>query len=403
MSLEFFFGGSPLSVYIHIPFCTEKCGYCDFFSLSGRHPDQKRRTISNILDQLLWFFKHHPDSRIATLYIGGGTPSSIGVEVSEELFSGIHNLGAGWNDSLAEWTVEVNPETLTPELLTLYRDAGVTRLSVGMQTFSRRLLTSIGRTGSPDANLQALDIISGEWEGDVSLDLITCMPDQLMSEGVEDIDTITAWDPGHFSLYTLTVEPGTPLAGHIAAGRIRDPGESQDALVEIWHMQREMLKEAGYEQYEISNYAKPGKQSLHNLSYWRMLPYLGCGPGAVSTLPTTRGPARIENSRYLGSFSFDSKDTAMELISPMSFFIEHVMMGLRLSEGLSLKRLEGVFDVDPLAQMRNTYDAWRRRDLIEKVGQYIRLSELGRMYLDTFLREMVTELNYTNFSVIHWP
>ena len=185
------------------------------------------------------------------------------------------------------------------------------------------------------------------------------------------------------------------------SGRIIAPNDSQG--VRVWQAQIEALKRAGYDHYEVSNYAKTGKRSRHNLGYWRMKPYIGCGPSAVSTLPSRHGPVRIENTRNLAVFAADSAGASMETISAKSFFIEHLMMGLRLSDGISVEHLSVVFGIDPLDPIRSTYRNWRNRGLIDLDGDFLRASEAGRMFLDSFLRETVAELADSSFEVVRWP
>jgi oxygen-independent coproporphyrinogen III oxidase len=352
---------------------------------------------------------------VTSLYVGGGTPSSIGIDATALLLGKLSKILPLRKDHPGnfEFTIEVNPESVTQELLGLYHEMGVNRLSVGVQTFSDSNYTRIGRVGTPEQTRRALEMIADAWDGEFSLDLISALPGQTIKSGLADVREALSYAPHHISLYTLTIEPGTPLHNDLKIGKIKPPGDSE---ITVWERQILLLEDSGYDRYEISNYALPGCRSRHNMSYWHMLPYLGCGPAAVSTLPSTAGPVRIENHRSLryfkdplippadDPFTSDTKlkyGESYEHISPAAFFLEHLMVGLRLSDGIERSRIETIFGIDPLIPLRRTLEKWQ--ESVEIDAKHLKLTKAGRNFLDGFLQDAAFELDEYPFPIPAWP
>ena len=235
------------------------------------------------------------------------------------------------------------------------------------------------------------------------MDLLTALPGQTIAEGLAEMVELLSYSPDHVSLYTLTVEPGTRLNRDLESGRI--PPQS-DGEIAVWEEQMQLLQETGFEQYEISNFALSGCRSRHNMAYWRLEPYLGCGPAAVSTLPGTNGPLRIENCCDIERFNnhygaLSGRGESVEPVSPGSFFLEHLMVGLRLSDGVDRPRLEKVFGVDPVAPIANTLDKWG--NMVETDSSMIRLTNAGRLFLDSFLKDAALEIESHTIPSCRWP
>ena len=225
-----------ISIYIHVPFCVRKCGYCDFFSIADADDFTISHTIASILHQLVYYYTQLAAPRVTSLYIGGGTPSSIGLSATRMLLSGISRIiGAdNLNADDFEYTIEANPESITDDLLGVYKSAGINRLSVGIQTFSRKYYSLIGRYGSPEIAREALELLRKHWTGRLNLDLMTAFPGQSPEEGTTDVEELLSYSPDHVSLYTLTVEPGTPLCNDLKEGKISAAG---DDAVDVWEIQ----------------------------------------------------------------------------------------------------------------------------------------------------------------------
>ncbi len=284
------------------------------------------------------------DARVETLFIGGGTPSCLPPPERESLLRAYTSLRP------SEWTVESNPETLDESFLDSCAEAGVTRLSVGIQSLSTRHLKTLRRHATRAQAMAAIRLLQSRWHGQLNLDFITGIPGQTVSEVREDLAVLGDGWPDHVSLYQLTVEPGTPLEDLVDEGRIRLNRGQQDE--ELWLAGRDELMRRGYLQYEVSNFCLRDRECRHNLRYWRIEPYAGAGPGSVSTLPVAwaaRAAARPDLAEddasivrftaprdiatfLQGQSHFWGAET--ETISPADFLLENVMMGLRLSGGI---------------------------------------------------------------------
>jgi oxygen-independent coproporphyrinogen-3 oxidase len=269
------------SLYIHIPFCLgRKCDYCDFFSLPVTQDD---RRIPAYIERLLvdaeqWLTRFQV-RWIPTVYIGGGTPSILGAAGMGRLLTGIAKL---WDTPPQELTVEANPETADEAFLASCREGGVTRLSLGVQTFHEASRRAVHRQGTAALLRERLKAARAVFGSTFSADLMTGLPFQDEAAVLRDIETLLAFEPGHVSLYALTPEPGTPLAAW--GPDVMKNLPQGDAADELWLAGRSTLEKAGYRQYEVSNFSLPGHECLHNLRYWRMENWIGLGPGASSTL-----------------------------------------------------------------------------------------------------------------------
>ncbi|MGA2977305.1 MAG: coproporphyrinogen-III oxidase family protein, partial [Spirochaetia bacterium] len=341
-----------LSLYIHVPFCTDKCLYCDFYSVPCRTVSDQ--VLAAVIDQTIGQARFFLDAaahgrRVETLFIGGGTPSVLPRKELEKLFSSLSDLGC------AEWTVEANPETLDDSFLSLCRDAGVTRLSVGIQTLQEKHLRLLRRRASKEDALSAIRRLGQGWQGEVNLDFIAGIPGQTVQEVRDDLSVLEGSWPSHVSLYQLTVEPDTRLAALVNSGEIALNTPDQDEA--LWFAGKGALENRGYQQYEVSNFCLPGRECRHNLRYWRIDPYAGAGPAAASTLPGSwimpvlkdRGAAdlsspvfRLSNPKDIHAFLQGPEalwGMEIESIAPRDFLLENLMMGLRMARGIPSDQL----------------------------------------------------------------
>jgi len=273
-----------LSLYIHIPFCCRKCSYCDFYSISGFQESTEKKVIREILKQAEHYLQTMNKASIKSIFIGGGTPSLLKAEYLSLLLGGINRLLGGRNrdQRAVEWTIEANPESLNKEFLQICAANNVNRLSIGMQSFDDDLLNKLGRPGRSKDNLRALDLVEKHWSGRVSIDLLAGIPGQKAEHLVEELNRLCSLSfIKHISLYTLT-----PLEGTLLDKQVNDQDQE-----EVWLQGSAALRSRGFNNYEIANFSLPGEESLHNLRYWHLEPYLGLGPAAVSTLPGEQGDA----------------------------------------------------------------------------------------------------------------
>ncbi len=394
---------SGLALYIHIPFCKEKCSYCDFYSESrvpAQRIEQVLLEIRQETEYLLSLLCYPP---IETLFIGGGTPSLIHPDELTELLNALSRF---YHDGLQELNVEANPESLSSGFLSACERGKVTRLSLGIQTFQDGLLQILGRSASSQDNLDALKRIEKFWKNDFNIDLMTGIPRQNRENLREDLCLALDAEPEHISLYSMTLEENTPLWREVQNGRIRL--EEEEYREELWLFASDYLINKGYENYEISNFALPGKECLHNLRYWEMAPYLGIGPGAVSTLPGStpgqgEGIVRLTHSDGIQSF-LEKKNRGLcwERISPEDFVFENIMMGLRLKKGISRERFKRRFGLDPIEFLGDCFREWKTKGLAESSPGHAFLTEKGRLVLNRLLLELPDKEKYPEVS-IHWP
>lgn len=269
-------------LYIHIPYCLQKCGYCDFFSKpSGSVPTEYVKAVSR---QIEYLAKAFCVEEWKSVYIGGGTPSLLNPSDLKNLCKTIKAAATNKAAPLAancEWTIEMNPGTISRELLEAADACGINRLSVGIQCKNQKVLDAIGRRASEAQIEEAARLIKNFWPHEWSADLITGLPFQTKEDIARDIDFIERNGAKHVSLYSLTLEEGTPLKNAIDAGKIP---YDEEAAEELWLYGRDLLEERGFAQYEVSNFAKAGFESKHNSAYWALDSYLGAGAGAAGTI-----------------------------------------------------------------------------------------------------------------------
>jgi len=373
--------GCDLSLYVHVPFCRSKCPYCDFFSLAGSAPSLMERVLAETMLQLESFREWLAPSRIHTIYVGGGTPSILPDALLRRLFSAIRSFTAGLTEESPEWTVEANPESLDEEFLQTCSEFGVTRVSLGLQTMQAHLLRLLGRPGDAASNRKALRLLGARWGGRVNLDLLAGIPGQDLRLLLDDLSQAIEQRPGHISFYALTPIANTNLESQIDL-------ELQERL---WLAGYEHLEEAGYRNYEISNFSRSGEECQHNLRYWRLQPYLGLGPGAVSTILGREGEVyRLSNTEDLDRFLAGRTELwgmEVEQILPKDFLFEILMMGLRLREGVSRESFRLRFGTTLEALIPELWSQWQGRDLIATGSNYA-LNDKGRLILDSLLLEL---------------
>ena len=313
-------------VYVHVPFCARRCTYCDF-SIAVRAVTPVDVFLAALTAELE--LRGRPDE-LHTLYLGGGTPSRLGGE-------GIAQIGRlfGAEKGLGEFTIEANPEDITDEAVTAWVRAGVNRLSIGSQSFDDRVLAWMHRTHDASAIGRAVEIARRGGIERLSLDLIFSLPESMERDWDEDLRRAIDLDPGHISLYGLTIEPHTPLAKQMKRGAV--PPAPDTRYADEYLRAHERLGAAGYRFYEVSNASKPGQEAIHNRAYWRRVPYLGLGPSAHSFDGTTRWWNERAWSKWLEILREDGDPIAeRETLTEEQRRLEELYLGLRTIEGLAL-------------------------------------------------------------------
>jgi oxygen-independent coproporphyrinogen-3 oxidase len=327
----------PAHVYVHVPFCARRCSYCDF-SIAVRREVPVARYIDAIQAELVTRRVGPALSPLTSLYFGGGTPSKLGVGVAEitKLISTVTGVQAG---RLGEVTVESNPEDIQPGVVRAWREAGVNRVSLGVQSFDDAVLDWMHRTHSAAQISSAVEILNGEGISNISVDLIFAVPESLNRAWSRDLDQAIALGVGHLSVYGLTVEPHTPLGRWTDRGKV--VGSPEERYIAEFIEADRRLTEAGFLHYEVSNYARPGQEAVHNSAYWRGVPYLGLGPSAHGFDGQRRRWNAHDYARWLALVEggIDPQEGG-ELIGPAEQAAERVFLALRTTDGLRATEAE---------------------------------------------------------------
>jgi oxygen-independent coproporphyrinogen-3 oxidase len=375
-----------LSLYVHIPFCHAKCHYCDFNSYAGQLR-WREPYVQALLGEIAWAGHLASDAGAAgrpigqpwpcrTIFFGGGTPSLLTAEQVSQIVGAARQAFFVQPD--AEITLEANPGTLEEEHLAALRAAGVNRLSMGAQSFDAGLLRWMGRIHGPEEIEHAFYLARSAGFDNINLDFIFGLPDQHLEQWEATLERALALVPDHLSLYALIVEEGTPLHRWVAQGRVRPADE--DLAAEMYLLAQRRLADAGYIQYEISNWARPGKTCQHNLTYWHNRPYLGVGAGAHSFFAGRRFSTALKVRDYIERVqSSGNAVVESEEISPDLEMTETSMLALRLNEGLSQVLFERRYDQPFEEVFGGRLALVEAAGLLERRDGWIRLSEQGRL------------------------
>lgn len=367
-----------LSLYIHIPFCVSKCAYCDFVS-HRIGASELNEGIKAYIEALKTEISSHSDllaeSLIETVYFGGGTPSAIDSKHIRDILNTL-NSHTKLADNV-EITVEVNPGTLDEMKMNDYLACGVNRISMGLQTSNDKLLESIGRIHSTNDFLTSYQALKDAGFLNISLDLMFGLPGQKLQDIERAIKLVSSLAPMHVSAYGLKVEEGTPLYYAYESGKVELPDE--DTERDMYHLIVHSLKEIGLEQYELSNFAVPGFESKHNLTYWKNRPYLGLGVSSHSKINHERFSNSSELVKYVEALkSGKSAVVERDYIAPNEDLFETIILGLRLNEGIDMDEIGKRYGVDFRSLYSAVIDKCTRTSLIEINGSIMRLTELGR-------------------------
>ena len=360
-------------LYVHIPFCRAKCGYCDFASAPGAPGE-----IDAFLGALAAESARYDAlaGSFDTLYVGGGTPSLLSPEQLGRL-CGIIEALTGPIESLRESTFEANPESLDAEKASLLKKAGVGRVSLGLQSSQERLLKKLGRIATPQDFLRAYGQLRAAGFSNLNADLMCGLPGQSLKDFADSLDWLLALKPEHVSFYALEVHDGTPFA---AAG----VSEAPDAAAGMYEAGAAALAQAGLHRYEISNFSRPGRESLHNLNYWDQGEYLGLGPAAASYLAGERRANTASTSEYVGAAAAGDSVPLQysEKLEGRARNAEKIMLGLRRTAGIELPD-------DIFIEFKDEIDRLLQAGLIEKSASVIRIRE-DRLYVsNAVFREFV--------------
>lgn len=372
----------PLSLYIHIPYCIKKCAYCDFVSYTDKASTADE--YCNAVIRELSSYKLD-EYTVRTVFFGGGTPSSIKAELIGKIMSAIQNTCDVAQD--AEITIECNPCTLDAAKLAEYKKMGINRLSIGVQSFDDGLLGLIGR--AHDAATARKSILCANDAGfeNISLDIMFAIPTQTEAQLVATLEECISLKPKHISAYSLILEDGTPLKRKTDNGSLPLTDDETDR--HMYHTLCDMLSSAGYEQYEISNFAKPGYESRHNIVYWERGEYIGLGCAAHSFFAGTRYEAPCETERYIAQAGIREWDK--QQISCDDAAEEAVMLGLRMNKGLSESDFLSATGFDIKAQCKHSLDRLTKAGLVVCRDGRISATKAGRDVLNYIILQLVSD------------
>ncbi len=373
---------SALGVYLHVPFCVQRCHYCSFNTapLEAGQMDPYLRALHGELE-LLGGLGWARDVTLATVFLGGGTPSLLEPEALAEI---LDDLRARWRlASDAEITVECNPESVTRERLARYRAAGVTRVSLGVQALDNAVLATLGRLHDARGARAAFDAAREAGCDDVSVDLMYGLPGLAVEAWATDVERVLDWGPDHVSAYALTLDGGSPWGAGGVAGL---PAED-DVVAQYWALTRAAAAR-GFEHYEISNYARPGHRARHNLGYWRAGEYLAAGPGACGFV----GDVRYGNIKPLARWraAVDAGTLAVETaerLTPRQRLAERLILGLRTSDGVPAAWLAERAAGEPALARR--LEQWRTAGHLLLDGGRARLTESGFILSDALFVDLL--------------
>ncbi|MBW7957667.1 MAG: radical SAM family heme chaperone HemW [Deltaproteobacteria bacterium] len=383
-----------IGVYAHIPFCLSKCPYCAFNSVAAKDAAAyEERYVECLVKELgARAGKENIPGPLRTFYIGGGTPTLFSPEaIGKLLTSAIGIFGIG-NSHGIESTIEANPDTLTPSKLAGYRRHGVNRLSIGFQSLDDARLAALGRTHTASRAAQAFKWGRDAGFENIGIDLIFGTPGQDPAGWQEELSSAALLKPEHISLYGMTIEEGTPFYRRYGPGKTGLPGE--DAESEMFSAAVKTLKSAGYRHYEVSNFALPGRESVHNSLYWKGAPYIGVGAGAHSYLPWPGWGRRWWNEtrheEYMGKVEADLDPSAGgEELGRDEAMIEAVMLGLRMVDGgVNGERFKEKFGCYPGAALPGL-EGLIKEGLVRKRGEDVLVTESGLLLLNEVAARML--------------
>ncbi|MEQ9863297.1 radical SAM family heme chaperone HemW [Pectobacterium aroidearum] len=373
----------PLSLYIHIPWCVQKCPYCDFNShaLKGDVPHQEY--VDHLLADLDADLPLASGRALHSIFIGGGTPSLLSAEAMQALLDGVRARIPLTPD--AEITMEANPGTVEADRFSGYQRAGINRISIGVQSFDPQKLTRLGRIHGPDEAKRAAHLATGLGLRSFNLDLMHGLPDQSLDEALDDLRQAIALNPPHLSWYQLTIEPNTLFSS-------RPPTlPDDDALWDIYEQGHALLSAAGYQQYETSAYAKPGYQCQHNLNYWRFGDYLGIGCGAHGKLTFSDGrilrTVKVRHPRgYMQGTYLDKQHDVANDDRPFEFFMNR----FRLLEAAPRADFTAYTGLEEHC-IRTQLDQALAQGYLTETATHWQITEHGKLFLNSLLELFLAE------------
>jgi putative oxygen-independent coproporphyrinogen III oxidase len=385
-----------IPLYIHIPFCRSKCSYCAFYSCINHTVKDEKNFLCELKKQISSYMELTESDLCNTIYIGGGTPSLISNENLSDLFHFLHQY---ISPEIEEFTIECNPEDVNFELIELLNRSDVNRISLGVQSFQDDVLKASGRKTDSKTVDKAIRCINENWKGRFSIDIISGLPGQTIEGQRGDIQKAIMSGVDHISCYSLIIEEKTPIADN---PDLLPDQEDEDLM---WDICRKKLLNNGFNHYEVSNFSKKGFESRHNLHYWKMNEYIGCGPGAVSMIYDD-GIKRLSNPHDLNAYQkgfLSNWSVKEEIIEDLDFIFENYMMGLRTMKGIDRSTFLNRFNVYPEELIKETISS-SEHDTFIITEEFLSLSDESRLFLNSLLMKISDELESLKIDfTVNWP
>ncbi len=362
-----------IGLYIHIPFCRQKCLYCDFPSFADQE-ERQEEYVSALIEEIRRRSQKYTEKKVASVFFGGGTPTALPAPLLEKLMRTVFASFDIAED--AEITTEANPGTLGREMAKALKKMGFNRISMGVQAWQNRLLRELGRIHTIEEFQENYQAVREAGFENVNVDLMFALPNQSMADWQQTVREITAMKPEHISAYSLIIEEGTPFFDRYEKGLLEPASEELDR--EMYHWTAEYLAEKGYRQYEISNFAKEGKESRHNRIYWQAEEYLGLGLGAHSYMEGKRFHNTYDLETYIAAAGELEKLTEdVDRISDMDAMAECMFLGLRLTEGVRFERFRNRFGKEMKAVYGEQIEECKKEGLLQEDEKGIHLTCRG--------------------------
>ncbi|HEN9329058.1 TPA: oxygen-independent coproporphyrinogen III oxidase [Streptococcus agalactiae] len=372
----------PTSAYVHIPFCTQICYYCDFSKVFI-----KNQPVDAYLQALIREFRSYDITELRTLYIGGGTPTSISaVQLDYLLTELIRDLNL---NTLEEFTIEANPGDLTVDKIEVLQKSAVNRVSLGVQTFNDKHLKRIGRSHNEAQIYSTIDALKTAGFQNISIDLIYVLPGQTMDDVRSNVAKALSLNIPHLSLYSLILEHHTVFMNKMRRGKLHLPTEDLEA--EMFEYIISEMERNGFEHYEISNFTKPGFESRHNLMYWENVEYYGVGAGASGYLDGIRYRNRGPIQHYLKGVSEGNARLSEEVLSKNEMMEEELFLGLRKKEGVSIGKFEQKFGTSFEKRYGQIVQELQSDGLLKENNGFIQMTKKGLFLGDTVAEKFIVE------------
>lgn len=379
-------GSPPKAAYIHVPFCISKCGYCDFNSFPGMESLFDDYVDALIREIIRTGREQQHANRLDSVYFGGGTPTVLPTDKLINILAAIGDTFGLAED--CEITLEANPGTVDQRKLARLRSAGFNRLSLGVQSLDDEFLSEIGRIHTAREALDAYVWARSSGFANISIDLIFALPRQTLEHWKSALNTVVSMDPEHISLYELSIEEGTKFAELCAKGQLDLPDE--ELRLEMYEAAIAMLTAAGYEHYEVSNFARPGFRSRHNQIYWRNEPYFGFGAGATSYVNGVRSVRVSDPRRYVEAINREEDPVeSSECLTGRRRLAETLIQGLRLLEGVDLRRFRDDTGVDAIDAFHEEISSLVRNGLVEVSEDRLRVTHKGLLLMNDVAVELI--------------